>query len=165
MEVVKLVSMLRKRPEFRQWRKSNKDADLVHIFLMVEPGKPIMFDIGFLDKDRKIMTSFLVDKDITSIETSESKEIFSQDPQKIKPLEEGKVKILFDKALETAGKLQKEKYKQHIPMKEIVILQNLDIGQVWNITYITQSFETLNIKVDAETGKVLEDKLHKIFSM
>jgi hypothetical protein len=165
MEVIKLVSMLRKRPEFKRWHEHNKDADLVHIFLMVEPGKPIMFDIGFLDKDKKIMTSFLVDKDMNSIETSESKEIFSQDPQKIKPLEEDRVKILFDQALETASKLQKDKYKQHIPMKEIVILQNLEVGQVWNITYVTQSFETLNIKVDAETGKVVEDKLHQIFSM
>ena len=50
-------------------------------------------------------------------------------------------------------------------MKEVVILQNLDVGQVWNITYITKSFQTLNIKIDAETGDVLEDKLHQIFSM
>ncbi|MBW2964322.1 hypothetical protein KY363_02585 [Candidatus Woesearchaeota archaeon] len=165
MEVVKLITLLQAKKEFKDWHAKNKDAKLVHIFLMVEPGKETKFDIGFYDYKKQLMTSFVMDRNADGLEKSESKEVFSEDPQKIKPIEENRVKVLFDDAQKTAAALQKEKYRQHKPMKEIVILQNLPVGQVWNITYVTQQLETLNIKVDAESGKVVEDKLHKIFSM
>ncbi|MBW3022928.1 hypothetical protein KY308_02405, partial [Candidatus Woesearchaeota archaeon] len=55
-----------------------------------------------------------------------------------------------------------EKYKTHIPIKRIAILQHLPIGQVWNITYVTQSFNTLNIKINAETKEIVSDKLVSI---
>lgn len=165
MEVVKLISLLRGKKEFKDWHAKNKDAKLVHIFLMVEPGRETKFDIGFYDFKKRLMTSFVIDREAKTIEKSESKEIFSEDPQKIKPIEEERVKVLFDDAIKSASALQKDKYRQHKPMKEIVILQNLELGQVWNITYVTQQLETLNIKVDAESGRVVDDKLHKIFNM
>ncbi len=132
--------------------------------MMIEPGKDTGCDIGFYDFDKKLMTSFLIDKAVSSVEITESKEIFTKDTQQIKPIEEDRLKVNFDKALETASALQQDKYKMHVPIKEVVILQNLDIGQVWNITFITKTFQTLNMKIDAETGDVLEDKLHQIFS-
>jgi hypothetical protein len=164
MDVKQAIGKLREHDKFRQWHEKNKGAKLVHAFMMIEPGKETGCDIGFYDFDKKLMTSFLVDKDVGSVEITESKEIFTKDTQKIKPLEEEKLKVNFDKALETASELQKEKYKMHVPVKEVVILQNLEIGQVWNVTFITKNFQTLNMKIDAETGKVLEDKLHEIFS-
>jgi hypothetical protein len=165
MEVIKLISLLRENDVYKKWKDSNKDAELVHIFLMIEPGSDTKFDIGFFDKGKGLMTSFIVDKDMNEVEISETKDVLAKDPQKILPIDEPKVKVRFDEALETAGELQKTSYAKHQPMKEVVILQNLEQGQVWNITFITKQFETLNIKVDAETGDVIEDKLHQIFSM
>lgn len=164
MDVKEAIGKLRKNDKFRQWHEKNKKADLVHAFMMLEPGKETGCDIGFYDPDKKLMTSFLVDKDVDDVEITESKEIFTKDTQQIKPLEEERLKINFDKALEKATALQQEKYKAHAPVKEVVILQNLNTGQVWNITFITKNFQTLNMKVDAETGEMLEDKLHEIFS-
>ncbi|MFC1741414.1 hypothetical protein ACFL3V_02675 [Nanoarchaeota archaeon] len=165
MEVIALVGKLRESAKFKEWHSANSSAKFVHIFLMVEPGKDTLYDIGFFDYEKSLMTSFVVDAGLKSIEVSESKEVFSEDPQKIKPIDESRVKVHFDDAIKTAAELQASKYKAHTPMKEVVILQNLEVGQVWNITYVTNSFQTLNIKVDAENGKVLDDKLHQIFSM
>lgn len=164
MDIEQSIATLREHKDFKEWYAKNKDAKLVHVFMMVEPGKEASCDIGFYDFDKVIMTSFLVDKDSDSVKITESNEIFAKDNQKIKPLEEDRLNVNFDKALETALELQKDKYSQHVPMKEIVVLQNLSVGQVWNITFITKQFQTLNIKIDAETGKLLEDKLHSIFS-
>ncbi|MBI2652931.1 hypothetical protein HYX00_05695, partial [Candidatus Woesearchaeota archaeon] len=38
------------------------------------------------------------------------------------------------------------------------------LGNIWNITYITEAFNTLNMKIDASNGKVLEHNLSSIFS-
>lgn len=164
MNVKETIAKLREHKDFKDWHDKNKGAKFVHTFMMLESGKETGCDIGFYDFDKELMTSFLLDDDSNSVKITESKEVFAQDNQKIKPLEEELLKVNFDDAFETASELQKEKYKQHVPMKEVVVLQNLDIGQVWNITFITKQFQTLNIKIDAETGKVLEDKLHAIFS-
>jgi hypothetical protein len=66
---------------------------------------------------------------------------------------------------EIADELQKKEYKSSQPFKKIFILQNLDQwGQVWNVTFITTDFKTLNIKINAENGKVLSHKLISIIS-
>jgi hypothetical protein len=164
MHPTELIPALRDTEKYKQWHKENPGAKLVHLFLMLDPGQDVKYDIGFYDFDKKLMTSFIVDEKLSGVEISESKEIFTKDQSSIKPLDEGRIKIHFEDACETCRKLQQEKYKQHEPMKEVVILQNLDVGQVWNITYIAKTFQTLNMKVDAETGGIVEEKLHQIFS-
>ena len=164
MALTTLIAKLRETDKFKQWQKKNPSAKLVHLFLMLDPGTDVKYDIGFYDLKKKLMTSFIVDDKLDNIEISESNEIFTPDKSTIKPLDESRIKIHFEEACAKCNALQQEKYKQHAPMKEVVILQNLEAGQVWNITYITKTFQTLNMKVDAETGEIVEDKLHQIFS-
>ena len=47
-------------------------------------------------------------------------------------------------------------------VKKIIILQNLDNKTVWNITYITDAFSILNMKLDAVSGEVLEQTIKPI---
>jgi len=164
MDVRELFTKLKEMPEFKEWHAQHVDAKPVHVFLLIEPGADVKYDVGFFDFAKELMSSFLVDDSLKHAEVTETKEIFTKDNQKIKPLEEERIKVSFKEASDTSRKLQKEKYKQHEPIKEVVILQNLQEGQVWNITYITKTFQTLNIKIDAETGTVIEDTLHQIFS-
>jgi hypothetical protein len=163
MKVLEVVTKLRESPKFKSWQSKNKQAKLVHIFLMLEPNQPVMYDVGFYDEKKELMTSFVLDEEAKSIETSESKDVFKQEDEKIKPIEESRIKVCFTEACTACRELQQSKYEQHKPMKEVVILQNLPIGQVWNITYITNTMQTLNMKIDAETGKIIEEKLHQIF--
>ncbi len=39
-----------------------------------------------------------------------------------------------------------------------------EFGDIWNITYVTEAFNTLNMKIDAENGRVLEHNLASVFS-
>ncbi len=164
MHPTELIPALEETETFREWKEKNPDAKIVHLFLLLDPGKDTKYDIGFYDPKKKLMTSFVADGEMKDIEISESKEIFTKDTASINPLDMSKVKTSFEQAMETCRKLQQEKYAKHEPLKEVVILQKLEQGQVWNITYITKTFQTLNIKVDAETGEVVEDDLHQIFS-
>mgnify|MGYP006434371207 CR=1 FL=1 len=47
---------------------------------------------------------------------------------------------------------------QEIPSKKIFILQQKE-SPIWNITYLTQSLIILNMKINAETGQIMEEKI------
>jgi uncharacterized protein YpmB len=47
---------------------------------------------------------------------------------------------------------------QEIPTKKIFILQQKE-SPIWNITYLTQSLNILNMKINAETGQIIEEKI------
>ena len=94
-----------------------------------------------------------------SVEFKGFSEVFKHPDHTVAELDIETVNIEVDEALEVAQKLQEEKYPKSSPFKRIIILQNLEQGQVWNITYVTQNFKTLNIKIDAGNGKIAEHKL------
>ena len=71
----------------------------------------------------------------------------------------------FEDAVSIANKFQREKYSTEIPIKKIVVLQNIDFGQIWNITFISKTFNTLNMKIDAGSGQVKKHLLVSLFSM
>ena len=91
-------------------------------------------------------------------------EIFKKPDMDVREIDLDKVKLTFAEIIDKASGFQKEKYPKEETDKIIAILQNLEeFGNVWNITVITNSFKTLNMKVSAEDGRVLEHKLSSIF--
>ena len=51
-------------------------------------------------------------------------------------------------------------------MKKIIaIIQNLDKEQIWNVTFLTQSFKTLNLKIKSDNGEIIEKKLDSLFKI
>ena len=147
--------------EYRQWAEENKKAYLTHGFIMISDDVREEWQIGFYNPEHKKITTFTVNDKI--YENPEA-DVFS-DKKTVLKLDSKKVKVNTEKALETAEKVHKKKYSAYTTMKKIVIVQNLEIGHVWNITYITGSFKTLNFKIDSSTGKVLSDSLIDIFKV
>ena len=163
MELKKIIQDLKDSEQFKAWKEKNPNAKLVHVFTMIDPSLEMNYDIGYYQFEKKIMTSFTISNK-GDVAIREDEEVFKREEDEIHKIDEDKIKIDFGDAIETALALQKEKYKVHEPIKKIVILQNIQQGQVWNITFITKQFSTLNFKIDSENGAVLEDKVHQIFS-
>jgi Zn-dependent metalloprotease len=154
-----IIKKLESSKEYKEWIKENPKAYLTHAFIMEDPNVKQEWQIGyFLPKEDKVMTFTVGD----SIMQNPPSEVFKEKGTILK-LKLDEVKVEMEDALKTAAKLQKEKYPGNDALKKIVILQNLDVGQVWNITYVTQTFKTLNIKIDAQTGKVIKDEIIELF--
>ena len=146
------IESVEKSPEF----KKHKNLYLAHVFFMLdEPNKDIV-QVGYCTPEQKIVTFVIDGKKITAIPEAMP---YKNPKAKIRKLEMSNVKVGLEDALKAAKEIQEKKYRQHVPFKQIIILQNIDEGQVWNITFITQSFNTLNIKISTETGKVVKDEL------
>ncbi|MBU0461538.1 MAG: hypothetical protein KJ574_03045 [Nanoarchaeota archaeon] len=156
MDIKDVVNKLESSEVFKDWRKDHSKAYLAHVFFMADDEGYSSFDVGYYMKEEDRLASFGVNG---SIEFKGVSEAFKHPDQKIKKLDLSEVKITPEDALNKAKELQESQYKQSKPFKQIIILQHIDLGQLWNITYVTQNFKTLNIKIDAKTGEIKEHKL------
>lgn len=161
METKKILGQLQESKEFRDWQKkaSNKKCYLSHIFYMIGKNKEEC-QIGYYDRKKNEITSFEVGNDIriSSVERP-----FKPDEMKVNEVDLKKVKIDFNDAILIVENLQKTKYPSEKPIEVIAVLQNLDgFGTIFNVTHVTQSFKTLNVKVNADNGDILRDELVSI---
>ena len=58
--------------------------------------------------------------------------------------------------------IKAEKYSAEQIMKTIVLIQNVE-GNIYNLTGLTQSLKTLNVRIDM-TGKIREDSCQGLVS-
>ena len=157
-----LMTKLEEKEEFRKWKQNHNDSYLVHIFIMDSVNEINNYSIGYYNKDDTI-TTFEIKGDDISIKSDE--EIFKPDDEKVKELDISQAKLTYNQIMDIAEDFRIKNYKSEIPNKNISILQNLEQGIIWNITLITIGFNTLNIKIDANTGEVLGHNLTSLMQM
>lgn len=153
------LDILERSKEFKEWRKGNPKAYLSYGFLVIEEQND-NWKIGYYHKGEDKITSFDVGKGKIAIEPES--EVFKRKETKVEGLDLKKIKYDLADAVTIANNLQKEEFATENPQKIIAILQKLDVGQVWNITFLTQNFNTLNFKIKSETGRVLEKKMSNL---
>ena len=153
------LKILEKSREFSAWKKKNPESYLSYA-LYVVADEDTDWKIGFYNKKHDKVTSFNVGKKIT-IEPEE--EILRRQKTKVGELKLSKIKHDLSDAVAIANNLQKEEFSAESPLKIIAILQRIAKDQVWNITFLTQTFNTLNFKIKCDNGKVIEKKLQPLF--
>lgn len=151
------IKDVEKSKEFQEWKKLHKDYFLSHIF----GSATEQVQLGYCDPSFSKICTFSIREGDIFLEPED--EIFKKPETKILPLKPEVIIVQWEKAIELAEEFQKKSYPEHQSKKSIVILQHLEIGQVYNITFITASMHTINIKLDAESGKVLEHRLISLF--
>lgn len=161
MELNQALKKLNESKEFKEWSSKNKDAFLSYASKMLEDNKKVPWQFGFYHKATDKIITFVVDDDL--LEMKEEEEVFKKPDMVVKQIDIEKVKIPFEKILEKTKEFQKNKYPKELVNKTIAILQNLEeYGNIWNITYVTHSFKTLNMKINPENGKIMHHSLESL---
>lgn len=152
------VELLEKDPKFIDWKKDHKKCSLSYGFFALDSQISSDWQLGYYDDKQDSITTFAMQAG-KLIDSREDK-VLKKKGAKVLPIDLKKIKLNEEKVLELVDKFQKESYPQETSIKTIIIIQKLPkLGNVWNVTLMTQSFKTLNIKLDAETGKVKEHSL------
>ncbi len=153
MELKDVVAKLEESSEFKEWRKSHEKAYLAHAFVMLDEPNNGIWQIGYFDSEKSLMSTFVVSE--KKIEIIPDQEVLKAH-QEIPPLKVSDVKLSVADALAAAQKSKLEHYAQEMPAKTFFIIQDLEEhGAVFNITFFTHSFKTINIKLSSKDGKVL----------
>ncbi|MBI2175759.1 hypothetical protein HYU40_00200 [Candidatus Woesearchaeota archaeon] len=176
--VLQLVESVEKTSEFSVWRKTNSSAYLSSLFVMVKDitllegndGNVNEWLLSYYDKDDDTFTTF------SSLGGQRAtKEQAFKKGKTLPELKTGSVKAEVWDSIRAAEEVRSKKYKGEGASSIIAILQPLSGEEifagtdkakkvagpipVWNITYITTSYNIVNIKVDAGTGKLLSDTM------
>ncbi len=163
MDVKPALKKLEESNDFRKWHVKNKSTYLSYAFKIPQEMGPEEWQLGFYNKAKDKITTFVVKAD--SIDIRPEEDIFKKEETEVNEIQLDKIKLTFDKAIEAANEFQQKSYPKDKSIKTIAILQNISgVGNVWNLTYVTESFNTLNMKIDASNGKVLEHNIASVFS-
>ena len=159
MEFENIIHKIESMKEFKEWKDKHKHYYLAHAFVMLdEPNKDI-WQIGYYDKEsNKVATVILEGEKIAFVPEQE----ILQATQQITELKPADVKLTVDKALEIAKACIKEHYPRELLLKSFFIIQHLPEGTVFNITFLTQSFGTINIKILTIDGKIFKHSMERL---
>lgn len=163
MNVEEVHERLTDSSKFEEWISENDEHYLVNFFADIsEDLNPQNWEVGYYNPNEDKITTFEIDDEINQTEPDD---VFKK-KQTVNELSLDNVEVSAEEALDEVKDLQEEKYAQNSPLKGFLILQNKDdLGTVWNAILITQSFNTLNIKLDAATGDIEEHELSTLFDI
>lgn len=163
MDLKSALKKLEESQDFRKWHQNNKNTYFSYAFKIPQEMGSNDWQLGFYNKKKDKITTFVVNGNDIKIRLEE--EIFKKEEAKVNEIQLDKVKLTFDNAVLKANEFQQKNFPKDRSIKTIVILQNLsNFGNIWNITYVTEAFNTLNMKIDASNGKILEHNLSSVFS-
>lgn len=158
MDILAKLAKLTSSAQFKQWHKDHKKHFLAHAFVLLDDANKDIVQFGFYDAEKKTMTTWHVSD---TIKHTEDQEVLDSGAAIVK-LDMDSVKISSDDALKTADELRANDYKKEIQLKKFFILQMIEGAATYNITIFTQSFSTINIKIDAANGKTLHHNMQKL---
>ena len=146
---------------YKTWETSHEQGYLSSFFAIVEGDAPKSWQVDFYTPDKDQITSFTLNGE--TIEMQESSKIFKEKETKVEQLDLTNVKKDLQEAFEIANMVSEEQCKGETITKKIVILQNIK-QPLWNLSYITSSFNILNVKIDAEKGTIIDTNKQSAFS-
>lgn len=156
MEMKELIEKVEKRENI------DNDYYLVHIFKMMDEANKNEWQIGYYNKANKKVTTYVYNEKEDTVSVNPESEVFRKEDSHINPLNLDDVKIGYDEALKRVKEIREEKYHKHPVQKSFFILQNTG-NIVWNFTFVTKTFNVLNLKLNAENGEIEEENLSSIF--
>ena len=163
MDLKEAINFLENNSKFKEWIKFHKDDYLSYAFKTFMDENEKQWQLGYYSKTDDTLTTFTIDGENVFIR--EGEEVFKKEETAVKSLNLDELNMTIEKTMDIANKHKDEKYSHETVIKIMAIIQNLpDLGQIWNLTFITQSFNVLNIKIDANDGKILQEKLESIIS-
>ena len=164
MELKQALGKLKQSIQFKDLSNKNKGINFSYALIMFDSNKDVPWQLGFYNKSKDKMITFIVDKDEIKMEKEE--EIFKKPGMEVNPLEIKKAKIPYNEILKKAEDFQKKRYSKELVSKTIAILQNLEeYGNIWNITFVTHSFNTLNMKINPENGEIVHHSLNSLMDI
>tara|TARA_Y100000310_G_scaffold324031_1_gene385338 strand:+ start:13271 stop:13768 length:498 start_codon:yes stop_codon:yes gene_type:complete len=147
------LTVLKQDQLFLDWHQG--DAFCSHFFCPIdkELHSKGEWEVGFYNPDHNKITVFTKLGENFIIKPED--EVFKKEMDKVEKLELDKVKISY----QSCG----EKFLEEIPNlfpNEIlgdgfIVLQELDGTALWNFTLITKTLKFVNVKLNAENGKVV----------
>lgn len=160
MELKDVLNTIENGEGFNDWRKQHAEAFLAHAFVMLDEENKNIWQIGYFDEKTNTMSTFVLEG--AKISIIPDQEVLKAE-QKILQLKPEEVVVSVADALAAAQKARMEHYGKEQPIKSFFIIQNIEAqGSVFNITFFTATFKTINIKISTTKGEVMHHSMQAL---
>ncbi|MFW5747071.1 MAG: hypothetical protein ACOCWQ_05995 [Nanoarchaeota archaeon] len=160
MAIHDVISVVEESVPFAEWKAQHPDAYLAHVFVMVEGTVTDEWQVGYVDGGKVIPFKLSGDKVLAGSE----EKIFKKPGESVHKLDAEAVSVEVIDAVEMARTHCEEKFPHDPVKKAICILQDLpDEGAVWNITFVTLTIKTINVRVDAASKEIRKAEVVEFF--
>ncbi len=150
MEFTQAVETIEASDVFKEWKKDHENWHLAHGFLM--PEDSLDWQVGYSDGEQVVTFTQ------NPIQMIPAQEVNKMPGTSIPALAADAVTLSLADAQDAFEKIHKEKYKAEDLFKKIYLIQVIDGTPVYNVTGLTRSFKTLNMKI-AMDGSILSESL------
>lgn len=151
------LSSLESSNEFKEFSLHNPDHYLVHVFCQVKGGR-VVLEWGYYSEESDMIVVFETDP----IKMRPPEKVFKEGGVLV-PLSCEKVAVGFEQVREIAEACRRERYQDHPVQQELCILQQ--DPPVWNITLVFHTLNMLNLRIDAQEGKILHEDMRNILDL
>ena len=157
----KAIKDLQNVKEFKDFKKKNPKAYLASCVVIIDGKNVGDWQVAYYQPKNNKMTTFVI-KD--KVEVKGEDDIFQKEKVEIKELKLNGIKLSLNEMLKQIEDLRKKNHPGDFPNKIIVVLQNLDNRIIWNVTHLTSTLKIWNIKLDAKTDELIEEKIENVLS-
>lgn len=160
-KINQLFEKLEKSDEFKEWQKENKDDYLVNFFVFAGDLKGVcdaIWQIGYYNKEKDLITSFEIGDDVVIHDPSQA---FKKE-KAICELKLDDIKVDLKDAIDFAIECKEKENQDKDLIKVIVIVQVIDDVPMYNFTFVTNTFKTINVKVNSISKELIDIKVQSI---
>ena len=154
LDVIEVLDAVEESAEFKTWNQEHSDYFLAHVFRSLDNLGEGEWQVGYYLPKTQKMTTFIPATPEKKIDVARDLDVLK--PQGLLPLDKATIHIDSTTALTAAAKKRAETYGTEPILKTFFLMQNSDNGTIYNITYFTQSFKTINLHISASDASVLE---------
>jgi hypothetical protein len=145
---------------YKEFIEHHPDYKLTNFFFVYENNNFSEKQIGFYSEEQDKIVSF----DLIKHKSTEPEDAMKKSGT-IPSFDVNDSKVEIKEALDIANQIVKDNYSQHKVTKYICILQIIDNVLTWNMTLITDTFNMINIRVNADSKEVISHNIQSIMSL
>jgi len=164
MKVTEALTAIESDKTFIDWKEKHKNSYFSSAFTVVKGAEQARWELGYYNPDNnKVITFIIEDNKVTM---GQEEEVFQKEKKAVMAVQLEDAKVPFQKAIALADEFLEKTYPSESALEKIIVLQSLEeFGLVWNMTYVTRAFNTLNMKISASDGKILFHELSSLMDM
>ena len=159
MELKDVVDKVENCEAFKAFRHQHPEAFLAHSLVLFD-GPSQQWHLGYFDQSKESMMTFIMCDGV--IDAVEDKEIL-RTAHAIMALDAASVKLSSEDALKVARDVAAQHYPHEQIVKTFFVVQVIESQPVFNITFFTRAFSTINVHLSTTDGTVGTHSCERLF--
>jgi hypothetical protein len=159
MELKEVLDLLHESEDFKKWKETDSASFLAHAFVLLDDVNKDTWQMGYFNPEKETITTFIVSE--KHIERIDNQDVL-RSQQAILELKVDQVKFNHDDALKKADEYHQQNHPREMALKKFFIIQQMDDHAIYNITYFFQSMKTLNMKINALDGEIIDSSIQAL---